>query len=53
MNSKNLITFRESGRVGIVTTNPSANLDVVGDLHLGGGPVKITSDGDICIGNCP
>ena len=52
-NSKNLMTFIESGFVGIGTNTPSAQLDVVGDLHLGGGPVNITSDGDICIGNCP
>ena len=38
-----------TGFVGIGTTNPSAELEVVGDIKLSG---SLISDGDICIGKC-
>jgi hypothetical protein len=39
----------DTGFVGIGTTTPTAELDVVGDIKLSG---NLISDGDICIGNC-
>lgn len=38
-----------SGKIGIGTANPSAKLDVAGDIKTSG---NIISDGDICIGTC-
>jgi hypothetical protein len=41
----------DTGNVGIGEVNPQEKLDVGGNLHVRDG--NITSDGDICIGNCP
>ena len=38
-----------TGRVGIGTSSPDAELDVVGDIKLSG---NLVSEGDICIGSC-
>jgi len=60
-NNKVLLAAKAgSGYVGIGTIDPTSTLHVAGDLTLENdvhfsnvGPVKITADGDICIGNCP
>lgn len=39
-----------TGNVAIGHANPTEQLDVDGNIKLSG---NITSDGDICIGNCP
>jgi len=42
-----------TGNIGMGTLSPTEKLDVNGNIHLSGANSKITSAGDICIGNCP
>jgi len=42
-----------TGNIGIGTNLPDEKLDINGNLKLSGTGRTITSDGDICIGNCP
>jgi len=48
-----VIRIDSAGKLGIGTSTPAEKLDVNGNIKLSGFGRSITSDGDICIGNCP
>jgi hypothetical protein len=49
-NREDIVIDTATGKIGVNQTNPQEALHVGGNLKVDG---SITSDGDICIGNCP